>query len=269
MLQLEKTVRFFVYTRSVVPELSKKSSWLTVRLAAVTHGQEYIDLLDPSVLHAIESDVEKCRINRRSFQQLDQERHGIYSILLDHAHGDPGFIQFTQEAELQYDTTQFPLAAAFARVLDVEEEKLRNLHLFYHKDLGRKKERDEKSAMFRPFCNPSKRRIFHDVFLTFVLDCIAPHVHSVTNCHQFYFQAFPCIRVVRPQEFSIGIHCDANYGFSQANINFYVNLTPIYGTNSLILESQPGKEDWHTIEAEYGMIRRFYGMQQSVTFHPD
>ena len=259
MLQLVKTVRFFVYARS---ETSiRKSPWLSERLAAVSHGCAYIDFQDPRVLETIEPDVEKCRCNRRAFQQLDQQRFGQYSSLLDHAQDDTDFIQFAQEAELQYDTSRFPLAAAFARVLDVEEASLRNLHLLFHKDLGRMKDRDEKSAMLRPFCDPSRRRIFHDVFLTFVLDYIAPHVHSVTHCHQFYFQVFPCIRVVRPREFSIGIHCDANYGFSQANINFYVNLTPIYGTNSLVLESTPGKEDWHTIEAEYGMIRRFHGMQ--------
>ena len=263
MLQLKKTDRFYVYTttRRPVPDTTKKSSWLSVRLAAVTHGSAYIDFQDPAVLQAIESDVEKCRRNRYSFQQLDMKKHGLSSCLLDHAQNDTDFIQFTQEAELQYDTTQFPLAAAFARVLDVEETSLRNLHLFYHNDLGRMKDRDEKRSLLRSFCNPSKRRIFHDVFLSFVLDYIAPHVHSVTHCHHFYFQAFPCIRVVRPQEFSIGIHCDANYGFSQSNINFYVNLTPIYGTNSLILESIPGKEDWQTIDAEYGKIRRFHGSQ--------
>jgi hypothetical protein len=71
------------------------------------------------------------------------------------------------------------------------------------------------------------------------------------------------MRIVRPGEFSIGPHCDAYYGFSQANINFYVPLTKISGTNSLILESEPGKEDWHTIELEYGGIKRFYGAQCS------
>jgi hypothetical protein len=69
--------------------------------------------------------------------------------------------------------------------------------------------------------------------------------------------------VVRPSEFSIGPHCDAAYGFSQANINFYIPLTPIYGTNSLILESAPGLENWHTIELEYGGIARFWGAQCS------
>ena len=67
----------------------------------------------------------------------------------------------------------------------------------------------------------------------------------------FYYQAFPCVRVVQPGEFSIGPHADVSYGHSPASINFYVPLTRIGdrgGSSSLWLESEPGKEDWHPIE---------------------
>jgi len=47
---------------------------------------------------------------------------------------------------------------------------------------------------------------------------------------------------------------------SPANINFYVPLTTIYGNNSIVLESSPGLENWHTLEGlTYGDIKRFHG----------
>eukprot|EP00607_Mallomonas_marina_P003945 CAMPEP_0182436794 /NCGR_PEP_ID=MMETSP1167-20130531/83638_1 /TAXON_ID=2988 /ORGANISM="Mallomonas Sp, Strain CCMP3275" /LENGTH=108 /DNA_ID=CAMNT_0024629341 /DNA_START=726 /DNA_END=1049 /DNA_ORIENTATION=- len=51
------------------------------------------------------------------------------------------------------------------------------------------------------------------------------------------------------------------YGFHPANINFYVPLTSIYGTNSLVVESSPGGEDWHAMESHYGQVIRFWGAQ--------
>ena len=65
--------------------------------------------------------------------------------------------------------------------------------------------------------------------------------------------------MVRPGEFSIGVHCDASYGFSVANINYYLPLTSIDGTNSLVVESSPGQEDWHALCMTYGQLFRFYG----------
>merc|ERR1712039_298492 len=38
-----------------------------------------------------------------------------------------------------------------------------------------------------------------------------------------------------------------------------MGLTDIWGTNSLWLESAPGSEDWHAIQASYGRLKRFWG----------
>ena len=215
---------------------------------------------DLPVLDAIESDIRKCRETRELFRNLDFQKYG-YRVLTDVC--DDSFRLLSREANLVFDPMRYPLGESFATMLGMEHFDLPSLHLQYSKDSGRLKDRDEKRKLLKSVLDPAKRKPFQDVFINFVLKYVAPHVHLITQSTRIYFQCFPCIRVVRPGEFSIGPHCDASYGFSQSNINFYIPLTKIFGTNSLILESSPGLEDWHTIELEYGGIKRFYGSQCS------
>ena len=63
-------------------------------------------------------------------------------------------------------------------------------------------------------------------------------------------QSFPCIRVIQPGEFSLGVHCDSNYGFAPCNLNVVVPLTPNttdIGASALYAESAPMREDWHAV----------------------
>jgi hypothetical protein len=237
-----------------------KYVWLSTRLVEATNSSSHIDYTDSIIRQVIEPDMKKCRENRQRSQENDLKRYG-FLILQDGS--ESSFTELTRELDLSYNTDKYLLAETFASVISSEVADLSRLHYRFCKDRGQLKDRDEKRELMQPFLDPAKRKPFQEVFLRFVLDYIAPHVHAVTDSKKLYFQAFPCIRIVRPGEFSIGPHCDASYGFSQANINFYVPFTDITGTNSLVLESSPGLEDWHTIEASYGDIKRFYGAQCS------
>ncbi|KAL7570532.1 hypothetical protein ACA910_004306 [Epithemia clementina (nom. ined.)] len=78
----------------------------------------------------------------------------------------------------------------------------------------------------------------------------------------FYYQAFPCLRVIQPKEFSIGPHADIAYGHHPCCLNFYVPLTPLRddkNTSTVFFESRPGSEDWCPILGEYGSMKRFAG----------
>ncbi|KAL7460198.1 hypothetical protein ACHAXS_000661 [Conticribra weissflogii] len=108
---------------------------------------------------------------------------------------------------------------------------------------------------------------FQAVYDHFVRSVCAPLVASMAKEHgngndhidEIYYQSFPCVRVVRPGEFSIGPHADCAYGHHPCSINFYVPLTQIGGSASLYLESKPGSEDWHPIEGNYGVVKHFAG----------
>ena len=238
-------------------ETSSRYIWLSKRLFDVTGGSVRIQFSE-AVLMAIESDIKKCRDTRLQFQVLDFQNYG-YHILTDICNSS--FMALTVESDIKFDVDVHPLKETFSGMLGISFEDLPQLHQKFCKDKGRLKDRHEKRWLLRSILDPVSRKPFHATFLKFILEFIAPHVRSITDCTKIHFQSFPCIRVVRPGEFSIGPHCDASYGFSQGNINFYVPLTKIYGTNSLILESSPGLEDWHTIELEYGNLKRFYGSQ--------
>ena len=63
----------------------------------------------------------------------------------------------------------------------------------------------------------------------------------------------------RPREFSIGPHCDAQYQHPDGTLNIYLPLTRIRDTNSLYIESEPGREDFHPLALEVGEFTSFYG----------
>lgn len=238
-----------------------KTLSFSAALTSVVGQDEIIDFNRSDVRSAIESHIEKCRQARLHFQELDHKKYGKYTKILEIA--DEALLSMIEEADLTYDTARYPLADEFATMLGLTIGTLESLHETYNRDRGRLKDRGEKRAFLAPIVDPISRKQFHRLFLDFILTYVGPHLRTTNNCQAFYFQSFPCIRVVRPGEFSIGPHCDSSYGFNQANVNFYVPLTRIYGTNSLALESSPGEENWHTIESGYGGIKRFWGAQCS------
>ena len=109
----------------------------------------------------------------------------------------------------------------------------------------------------------SDRLHFQEEYDRFVRRVCIPYVASFAGedatQESYYYQSFPCIRIVKPGEFSIGPHGDATYGHHPSSINVYVPLTKIEGSASLFLESRPGSEDWHPIVGEYGMVKFFAG----------
>ena len=245
-IKLVKTRKFYVFDRS------DSKDWMSERLALATGRSALIDFASSTVRTVIEPDIQKCRALRRHILEKDDISQ-IVSVL-----ESPSFISLAKKIEFKFEVHTFNLREEFLGVLGLdtsyELSELHSLRPYQSDDL------EEKVDLLRNFTIPERRLPFHTAFDNFVLAVIAKHVGIVMpNENKLYYQSFPCIRLVRPNEFSIGIHSDISYGFSQANINFYVPLTSIQGSNSLVLESVPGIEDWHTIDAEYGTVVRFYG----------
>lgn len=142
-----------------------------------------------------------------------------------------------------------------------------------------------KRQLLQPLLSVTQREEFHQIYQRFVCDLIIPHLHKQWYRHNNQnnnnnnsttttkllcrYQAFPCLRVVRPNEFSIGPHCDLAYGHSIASLNVYVPLSaPIRGTNALYVESSPGREDWqpmchddHDNDNDNGVTMIFNGVE--------
>ena len=56
-------------------------------------------------------------------------------------------------------------------------------------------------------------------------------------------------------------HCDADYFHQPNELNFWLPLTPCYGTNTLWVESAAGRGDYRPVEIRVGQMLRFHGHQ--------
>ena len=213
----------------------------------------------PEVLQAIEPELEKVRVGRRQAMQRPLPE-AVRSILDGEA-----YASLRKETILTFDTSVYPLASSFSALLGLPDGlPLHRLHEAYHADRGRKGARSEKATLLAPLTDADKRAEFTALYERLIVEVLAPRLHAAIGCERVVFQSFPCVRVHRPGEFSIGPHCDAQYQAPEVNLNFYVPLTKeIWGTNSLYLESEPGKEDWHPLELKYGELTTFCGVHCS------
>mmetsp|Transcript_13067 Transcript_13067/g.15226 ORF Transcript_13067/g.15226 Transcript_13067/m.15226 type:complete len:324 (-) Transcript_13067:191-1162(-) len=76
------------------------------------------------------------------------------------------------------------------------------------------------------------------------------------------YQAEPILRCSFPSPHPHSKpHIDADYHHQVEEVNFWMPLTDVYGTNTLYLESKPGLGDFHPLEMRYGDVCKFWGNQ--------
>ena len=155
----------------------------------------------------------------------------------------------SEEGRFSFKPEEHPLRASFLSSAGLASNfDLSQLH----------SDPDAKDLVFRRIAENPKQ--FQATYDEFVRSVCAPRLSTLCGTSKVYYQAFPCIRIIQPGEFSIGPHADVSYGHHPFSINFYVPLTSISGTSSLYLESIPGKKDWHPIEGVYAdEVRHFAG----------
>ena len=75
------------------------------------------------------------------------------------------------------------------------------------------------------------------------------------------YQSFPSIRIQYMESVVIPPHCDSdklsNHPLGEKN--FIIPITKMYNTNSIYIESEPGKEDFESVSLEYGNLFYFNG----------
>lgn len=221
----------------------KPNKWFGSTLAAVTQSATSIPF-DPfpiTLRQAIEPHIEKARKRREETFGAVREATGVSEC-------DAIMAQFygnlAKEGDFDFDNTQNPL----------REMLLESLNLPFDFDLSRIHEVEgRKDELMELLASQREPSLFQQAYDAFVRDVCAPHMAStLEGCNEIYYQAYPCIRIVQPDEFSIGPHSDIAYGHHPCSVNYYVPLTQIGGASSLFLESRPGAEDWHPIEGNYG-----------------
>eukprot|EP00961_Rhodomonas_salina_P188775 2547615-Rhodomonas_salina.1 len=104
------------------------------------------------------------------------------------------------------------------------------------------------------------RTRFDALYVALLKEVILPHIGDPQG---ICFQREPTFRchVSGGGESTGAPHIDADYGHQPSEINFWVPMTPVWGSNSLYSESAPGQGDFEAFELEYGEIKRFWGNQ--------
>jgi hypothetical protein len=231
-----------------------KPQWFGATLAAATHNSPTIPT-DPFPLHlrhAIEPHINKARIRRQ--QALDAIRKATGEELFDAILEN---FRRTLAAEIDFCIDSYGghnerdlLLSALFRSTGLPANT--NLSFIHEREKGKFKDRILHALTQNPLP-------FHEAYDSFVRRVCVPRMVELlerkwppSSCQKMYYQSFPCLRIVQPDEFSIGPHSDVAYGHHPCSVNFYVPLTKIGGSSSLFLESRPGAEDWHSMEGGFG-----------------
>ena len=99
---------------------------------------------------------------------------------------------------------------------------------------------------------------FHAVYHDFLRQVVLP---TVKDPQGILFQRDPTFRchVAGGGAPTGRLHCDADYGHQLCELNFWLPLTRVHGSNSLYAESTPGRGDYSAFELGYGGVQRFWG----------
>lgn len=236
------------------------SKWFGADVNTYTEGKPDAPSFNPGLRKAIEAHVLKARRMREDrWQKLLKKigsNHYKSSTLSICKNARIPYPSLRLERSFLFDVDTYPLHQILADTIGVEDLSLIHQH-----------EEQNKRVLLSPLLNPDSRNAFHECYDNFVTSICIPEIHSRAMSENIFnissstrnsgpeeicyrYQAFPCLRIMRPGEFSIGPHCDMAYGHSIGNINFHIPLTPTYGTNALYTETHPGREDWHPLTAK-------------------
>lgn len=96
---------------------------------------------------------------------------------------------------------------------------------------------------------------FYSLYHQFVKDVVRPRYDEA-----IFYQKKPTHRI----HFQNGsgaerFHTDMDYGHHRCEINYTVPQTPMYGTNSIWIESEEGLKDYQPMEAKVGEMVEFNG----------
>jgi cytidyltransferase-like protein len=226
--------------RCPAPPATPKPAWFGAAVTAATGGCATLcsHPFPPTLLDVIDPHVQKARTRRDEALSAIREAtgHGQYDVTLAQFQDS----RLAEEGQISFNVAEHPLRAAFVRSSGLAADvDLCQLHVTP----------GSKDALFCALTREPHGTAsgFQATFDRFVRQVCAPRLATLFECTEIYYQAYPCIRVVQPDEFSIGPHADVMYGHHPCSVNFYVPLTTIGGTSALFLESAPGREDWHEI----------------------
>lgn len=114
---------------------------------------------------------------------------------------------------------------------------------------------------YNRFCELYRRLLREEVLPELACHAVAARSGEGEACDmEGVVQSSPVLRVVMPsRHFATKMHRDADYGHISEELNYWVPLTPVWGSNSLYAETFPGREDFAPFEGDAGHMFRWWG----------
>ena len=158
-------------------------------------------------------------------------------------------------AILSYDRIRFP----FARLAEMHLGDLTTLHDATIPRLQVGAERTPFHAQLYAIGDP-----FQAIYRRFVASLLGDEAPA------YLYQAIPSFRVHLPDNVATGnFHKDSDFGHPLEEVNFLVPLTPMAGSNSVWIESEPGARDMMPVTLSVGQYIRFHGAALLHGSHPN
>ncbi|CAJ1379831.1 unnamed protein product [Effrenium voratum] len=201
---------------------------------------------------------------RRSDSEADSARVGMAPAWLE---------ELRAERVLAYDAVAYPFEQLFCAMFETSDlaglhkaplnqvplcpTLLRAYHLAGLKrpKSWRQKEKWQKRYV-QSFRRSAQYLCFLEVYHRFMLELVVPMLG-----HELLYQCPPTLRCQMPGVVPMGRpHRDSDFAAHHgAEINFWIPVTQVWGSNSLQTESAPGREDFHPLQLGPGELVVFNG----------
>ena len=150
-----------------------------------------------------------------------------------------------------YDTSRFDFSKLISEILGVSS--LGNIHEYVDYDVFTR-EKDQSTQWHKRYYEEFEK--IRPMYENFVNDCIKP----IFGGSEIVYQSIPTFRVHLVGNVGVGaFHKDRDYNHGTTEINFWLPLVDVWGNNSVWVESEEDKADYHPARLSYGEYLRFDG----------
>jgi hypothetical protein len=176
----------------------------------------------------------------------------------------------TAEKIYSFPVEQFPFQQVMSKILGLEGD-LKEAHTLIEGSTEWSQITFENDTSTGFHTKYYKSPLYHEMitlYKQFLQEWLLPQLEE----EEYIVQKEPSFRIHLPNNTAlgkrdneaelnerIGFHCDGEYNHPPSEMNYMFTITGQSDTNSCYVESEPGKEDFHPIQLEYGEVFRFYG----------
>lgn len=156
-----------------------------------------------------------------------------------------------------FNTGKYPFDQYFKKLYDIDS--LENIHTLHNSSVVFDMQNNSDTELHKVFYSDIKKEnsYFANLYDEFLNSCVKEFMGF-----DFIYQKLPTLRLHFDNNWATPeFHVDTQDGYYHppGEINFIVPMTNCYGNNSVWIESEPQKGDYHPVKMNYGNLLSFSG----------